>query len=111
MRGAETIYEVTALAKVDKDWQGDPKNPAADPPDDRAIDGCQWIPILDPEDGVTVLEGGQIFVPPDQTPPSLESQIRRPDDGNSVWMIDGGIAAYDMRSVAKGYLFKVKRVA
>lgn len=107
MRGAETIREVV---QGDEDWQGDPQGDEAEP---RDIVGCQLWPRTDPNDEMAIIEGWNVFVPPDQTPPAPTSTIILPARGDvdDRWSIEGPIAPYDMRSVAKGSVFVLTKAA
>lgn len=105
MRGNETIQEVV-LGEVD--WQGDPVGEAAAP---RDIEGCQLWPRTDPDDEMAIIEGWNVFVPPDQEPPAATSTIILParGGGDDLWSIQGPIAPYDMRGVAKGAVFVITK--
>lgn len=105
MRGAETIQEIV---KGEVDWQGDPVGEEADP---RDIVGCQLWPRTDPDDEMAIIEGWNVFVPPDQEPPVATSTIILPARGaeGDRWSIQGPIGPYDIRSVAKGAIFVITR--
>lgn len=107
MRGIETVYE---HPKREVNWEGDP---VGDAPERRTIPGCILIPRVSPDDETLIIDGWQLFVPPDQRPPHPESQIEARDtfpEGELVmWQIDGGIAPYT-KSAYKGALVVLERV-
>ena len=104
MRGNETIQEIV---QGEVDWQGDPVGEAAAP---RDIVGCQLWPRTAPDDEMAIIEGWNVFVPPDQEPPAATSTIILPArGGEDYWSIQGPIAPYDMRSRAKGATFVITK--
>lgn len=108
MRGIETVWE---HPKAETNWEGDPVGPGA--PEPREIRGCVLIPRTEPDNETLIIDGWQLFVPPDQAPPHPESQVRAKDPANTsrlvMWSIDGGIGSFT-KSAYKGALVLLKRV-
>lgn len=107
MRGIETVWE---HPKGETDWEGDARGESPSP---REINGCILIPRTHPDDETLIIDGWQLFVPPDQRPPHPESRIKAPDPADMadlvMWDIDGGVAPY-RKSAYKGALMTLERV-
>lgn len=103
-KGVESIFVPAAPTGQTPD--GDPIYPD-DRDDPREIKFCQPIPRTLNDEGTTITDGWQVFVPPGQVPPTVKDNviIRGVEH-----YIDGNIAPYDKKGVPKGAFFNAERV-
>jgi hypothetical protein len=103
--GTETIFIVH---EVPKDRHGDPLLDSETVPDDQ-VDGCITWPRTSTEEGrgEVILEGLNVFLPPDSPLPGPKDQIRA---RAVLWDVDGAAGTYLKNGVEKGTLVALKKV-